>query len=168
MPLPTQIFYLLIMNFNSRQIGKWSLAIMAFAMFIVLLSFLYAFGDNPLDLSMLTIIYTLFALITLIFYGLFIEISEKKITLRFGIGLIRRSIDIDSIEYVECVRNKWWYGWGIRLTPHGWMSNVSGLDAVEIKYKNMDKKFRIGTDDSKKLKEEIQKRILRLSKKEEG
>jgi hypothetical protein len=114
---------------------------------------------------MLTIIYTLFALIILIFYGLFIEISEKKITLKFGIGLIRRSIDIDSIESVECVRNKWWYGWGIRFTPHGWMWNVSGLDAVEIKYKNMDKKFRIGTDDSKKLKEEIQKRILRLSKK---
>jgi len=138
---------------------------MAFSMFILLLSFLYSFGDNPLDLSMLTILYAFFGLVILIFYGLFIEISEKNITLKFGIGLIRRSIDIETIESVECVRNKWWYGWGIRLTPHGWMWNVSGLDAVEIKYINMDKKFRIGTDDSKKLKEEIQKRINRLSKK---
>ena len=51
---------------------------------------------------------------------------------------------------VEQGRNSWWYGWGIRLTPHGWMWNISGLDAVELTYRN-GKKFRIGTDELEML-----------------
>ena len=39
---------------------------------------------------------------------------------------------------------------GIRLTRHGWMWNISGLDAVELEYKD-GKKFRIGTNQPQKL-----------------
>jgi len=48
------------------------------------------------------------------------------------------------------VRNKWWYGLGIRLTPHGWLYIVSGLDAVEI-VRISGKKFRVGTDEPQAL-----------------
>jgi len=48
------------------------------------------------------------------------------------------------------VRNKWWYGLGIRLTPHGWLYNVSGLDAIEI-VRRSGKTFRVGTDEPKAL-----------------
>jgi hypothetical protein len=48
------------------------------------------------------------------------------------------------------VRNKWWYGWGIRLTPHGWLFNVGGLDAVELELAS-GRKFRIGTDEPQGL-----------------
>jgi hypothetical protein len=37
-----------------------------------------------------------------------------------------------------------------RITPHGWLYNVSGLDAVEIQLCS-GKKFRIGTDQSSEL-----------------
>ena len=43
------------------------------------------------------------------------------------------------------MRNEWYYGWGVRLTPYGWMFNVSGLDAVELTFES-GKRFRIGTD----------------------
>ncbi len=50
--------------------------------------------------------------------------------------------------------NRWYYGWGIRLTPQGWLWNVAGLDAVELTFSN-GKKFRIGTDEPGKLLEAL-------------
>ena len=55
---------------------------------------------------------------------------------------------------VTQVRNRWWWGFGIRWTPHGWMWNISGLDAVELTYHN-GKKFRIGTDEPEALLEAL-------------
>ncbi|MDP6850317.1 MAG: hypothetical protein QGH51_01530 [Planctomycetota bacterium] len=81
-----------------------------------------------------------------LFQGMKVEVDANQIHLSFGVGIIRRKIRMDSIESAAIVRNSWWYGWGIRLTPHGWMWNISGLDAVELIFKN-GKKFRIGTGD---------------------
>ena len=58
------------------------------------------------------------------------------------------------IAIVTQVRNRWWWGFGIRWTPHGWMWNISGLDAVELTYHN-GKKFRIGTDEPEALLEAL-------------
>lgn len=88
--------------------------------------------------------------IGLLFSGLTVEVTESSIKLSFGIGLIHRTIERDQIESVKKVRNSWWYGFGIRYTPHGWMWNIAGLDAIEITYPNGDK-FRIGTDEPDKL-----------------
>ena len=46
-------------------------------------------------------------------------------------GLIRRRIRIADIRSAAAVRNRWYYGWRLRLTPHGWLYNVSGLNAVQ-------------------------------------
>jgi hypothetical protein len=55
-----------------------------------------------------------------------------------------------EIEECTIVKNSWWYGWGIRLTPYGWLYNVAGWEAVEVLLKN-GKKIRIGTDEPEKL-----------------
>ena len=52
------------------------------------------------------------------------------------------------------VTNKWYYGWGIKRTPHGWLFNVSGLQAVEITLRSA-KKYRIGTDEPERLADAI-------------
>lgn len=52
------------------------------------------------------------------------------------------------------MRNKWWYGWGIRLTPHGWLYNVSGLDAVEL-HLTGGRKVRLGTAEPAQLSRAI-------------
>jgi hypothetical protein len=44
------------------------------------------------------------------------------------------------------VRNRWWYGFGIRLIPHGSLWIVWGLDAVELNLVT-GKVLRIGTDE---------------------
>ncbi|GAG15107.1 unnamed protein product, partial [marine sediment metagenome] len=97
----------------------------------------------------------LLPLLALLFGWLTVEIDGSRLRWFFGIGLIRKSRELVEIESVEVVRNSWIWGWGIRLTPHGWLYNVSGFDAVEIQLTG-GKKFRIGTDDPQGLQRAIQ------------
>ena len=85
-----------------------------------------------------------------LFGSLTLEISESFLTCRFGIGLIRKSFALSDIHQVEKVRNRWFYGWGIRYTPHGWLYSVSGLDAIEVRMSG-NKSYRIGTDQPEEL-----------------
>lgn len=89
-------------------------------------------------------------LMTILFGSLTVEITETKIYCWFGLGLVRKQFDLAEITAVETIRYPWYYGWGIRLTPKGWMFNVSGLDAVEITRRS-GKHFLIGTDQPHKL-----------------
>jgi len=84
--------------------------------------------------------------VAILFCTLTVEVTADELVLVFGPGIIRRSIRITDIRDARIVRNKWWYGWGIRITPYGWLWNVSGLEAVELEYAD-GRRFRIGTDD---------------------
>ena len=57
------------------------------------------------------------------------------------------------------VRNKWYYGWGIRFMGNVTLYNIHGLDAVELTFKNKESIVRIGTKPNSKLDSEIKKRI---------
>ena len=92
----------------------------------------------------------LLPLALLLFGWLTVEVDNQVLRWRFGIGLIRKSCRLEDIKSVEKVRNSWVWGFGIRLTPRGWLYNVSGLDAVEITLKS-GKRFRLGTDDPQGL-----------------
>lgn len=94
------------------------------------------------------------------FGSLEVRVDEEAVKLRFGVGLIRRTIALDRIESAARVRNRWWYGWGIRLTPHGWLWNVAGLDAVELRLTD-GKLFRIGTGDPEGLEGALEARLGR-------
>jgi hypothetical protein len=85
-------------------------------------------------------------LLIILFYQLTVIVSEKKLEISFGIGLIKKAWRIDEIAKAVSVQNKGWYGFGIRLTSHGWLYNIEGLKAVEIEMKN-SRRFRIGTDE---------------------
>ena len=68
---------------------------------------------------------------------------------------------IPPYKSAEKVRNKWYYGFGIRLIPGGQMYNVAGLDAVELKLTN-GRVFRVGTDESDKLLTAIQSQTEKM------
>lgn len=93
--------------------------------------------------------------ILVLFYNLTVEIDAEHLRISFGIGLIRKRFPLDQIDTCQPVRNSWLYGWGIRLTPRGWLYNVSGLDAVELKMKS-GKTCRIGTDEPEVLAAALQ------------
>ena len=89
-------------------------------------------------------------LVILLFGNLTVEIAGGHLRIRFGVGLIRKSWRLDQVDRCRPVRNSWVYGWGIRKIPGGWLYNVSGLDAVELKMKS-GKACRIGTDEPQAL-----------------
>jgi len=93
------------------------------------------------------------------FHALTVKVSRKEISLRFGVGLIRKHFAISKVQGAAIVHNHWYYGWGIKLTPHGWLFNVSGFDAVEIQLKN-GRKYRIGTDEPDALLAAIESAAL--------
>jgi hypothetical protein len=82
----------------------------------------------------------------LLFYKLTITIDDETLCASFGPGIIRKRVRLAEIVGCEPVRIRWWYGWGIHLTPFGWLYNVSGFDAVAITLRD-GRKFALGTDD---------------------
>ena len=89
-------------------------------------------------------------IVAILFSSMTVRVGDDGLHWHFGPGFWKKSLPLSDIAAVRSVRNKWWYGWGIRLTPHGWMYNVSGLDAIELDLRE-GKKFRIGTDEPEKL-----------------
>ena len=104
---------------------------------------------------MSNLVAAILASLIVIFGWLTVEVDDEKVSCSFGFGWPRKRIPLDDIASVEIVRNKWWYGFGIRLTPSGWMFNIQGLDAVMVERKS-GKKFRIGTDEPAELAEAIE------------
>jgi hypothetical protein len=109
----------------------------------------YDSGANFAVTALMTFI--LFALAS--FSTLTVAVDEQLLKIRFGWGIYRTTFPLSDIATVKKVRNKWYYGWGIKL----WLwpkkmriYSVSGLDAVELTMKN-GKVYRIGTDEPDKL-----------------
>jgi hypothetical protein len=90
------------------------------------------------------------ALIGFLFGSLTVTIDDTLLRTQFGNGPIKKTIGMDDIVSAEIVRNKWWYGWGIRRAPRGWMWNIAGLDAVAIHRRNATT-FVLGTDEPERL-----------------
>lgn len=90
------------------------------------------------------------------FCSLQIIIDDQYLRLKFGYGIYQKKFLLNDIISAKAVKNKWYYGWGVRggLWSNMIIYNVSGFDAVEIKLKN-SKMYRIGTDESNKLEQAI-------------
>ncbi|HEY3256250.1 MAG TPA: hypothetical protein VGJ91_19965 [Polyangiaceae bacterium] len=109
------------------------------------------FGNGP---HALVFAVALLGLCLLLFPTLTAVVQGDTLCCFFGLGLIRRQIPVREILSVSVVRNPWRYGWGLRSIPGGWLWNVSGSDAVELRLRD-GKRFRIGTDQANVLREAI-------------
>jgi len=103
-------------------------------------------GEDPEVVAVLGASLLVVGAVVLWFNWLTVTIDGDRVVVAFGRGWPRRTIKVRNIAGFGPVRNKWYYGWGIRKIPRGWMYNVWGLDAVEIELSN-GRKFRIGTDE---------------------
>jgi hypothetical protein len=77
--------------------------------------------------------------------SLTVEVNERDVRVAFAGGLFARSVPLASVEEVEVVRVPWYYGWGLRLTPTGWLYRVWGSDAVRLRL-DSGRTLTIGTD----------------------
>jgi hypothetical protein len=137
------------MHYHHTQNGKLIKVIMALSIVLcVVVAGLNGFS-TPVGLSICGVILILIIL-TWLFGSLTVEIDGEELRHYFGPRFWKKTYLLQDIESVKQVRNSWIFGWGIRLTPHGWLYNVSGLDAVQIQLRS-GRKFRIGTDDPQGL-----------------
>jgi len=82
----------------------------------------------------------------------------NHLEIKFGIGLIRKKFNYQDVRDFSIEKNPWYYGWGIRKIPGGWLYNVSGSQSIQLNMKN-GKIYRIGTNEPKRLAEFIKSRI---------
>ncbi len=135
-------------RYSHNQIGYLMILTIVGAIFIIALS-----AIQSSETALLGLILVMIAVLTL-FYSLTVSIDDEKLEVKFGLGIIRKSFPIKMIISCRAVKNPWYYGWGIRYIPGGWLFNVSGYDAIEI-IMNNKKRYRIGTDDSEELEKII-------------
>lgn len=132
-------------QYKHTQVGYLLLVLYSIViLFIVYMNFVT--GYNPTILVVLAIM----LVVLVLFATLTVTVDEQMLKIRFGVGLIRKSFLLEDIESYSVVKNPWYYGWGIRYTPRGWLYNVSGFSAIELQMKN-GKFYRIGTDDPEGL-----------------
>jgi hypothetical protein len=117
------------------------------------------FPSDQTILLRLTGLMFVMGMILALFFRLTVTVDEHFVRAVFGIGIIGKRIPLGNIVSVRKVTNPWWYGWGIRLIPGGWMWNITGMQAVELKLKN-GRLLRIGTDEPEALEAAIKYRMI--------
>lgn len=158
--------------YQSFQKGTATLLPLAAAVVIVLMLLasdlhrLATGADIPIDGSvsagrlvfLLVVLPIITVLVIASFGSLTVTGHPDRLEIRFGIGWIRRSWPIREIVGAEPVRNRWFYGWGIRWLPGAFLYNVTGLDAVELTLRG-GARVRIGTPDPSGLAGFVRERI---------
>ena len=143
----------MIKRYQHTQIGYLIIIALAIALLFIVYR-ITVYGFNWIAFAVLIILgacLVLFATLTVV-------IEEDALKIRFGPGIIRKRFPLKDIESCQAVENPWHYGWGIRLTSHGWLYSVAGSHAVEIKMKT-GKKYRIGTNVPRDLEKVIRQSI---------
>jgi len=148
----------MVEHYQHTQIGY--LLIIALAIVPLFSAYrMTVYGFNWIDFSAIVLI----GVFLVLFATLTVVIEEDVLRIRFGPGVLRKNFSLKDVESCHVVKNPWYYGWGIHLTPHGWLYNVSGSYAVEIKMR-MGKKYRIGTDVPNDLETAIQQSLEKTAK----
>ncbi len=139
------------MEYSQTQTGWRTLLASVFAAAIAVVAFGVgnAVQKGPLRLAAVVVMGVL--LVSALLFGwLTVAVDRQALRVRFGIGLIRRTIPLTEIVSVEAERFNWLYGWGIRMTPRGWLYRASGTRAVGLTLRG-GKTFFVGADDPEGL-----------------
>ncbi|KNC67620.1 hypothetical protein [Pseudoalteromonas ardens] len=140
------------MDYKHTQIGTAILAVMGTSALVLAYSAIVKPEDNA-NFAFLVV-----GVIAILFSSLTIKIGEGQIRWFFGPGFWRKSLDYTQIDSAKIIKTKWYNGLGIRLLSTGWLYNVSGLDAVELKLKD-GTTVSLGTNEPEKLLEAIKKAL---------
>jgi len=142
-------------RYREYQVG-W-VVIIAMTTMLILLSYLFLaqVGSKPMGLGGFLLATGIQGVVLALMHGMRTVVGDGKVIVSFGIGLIKRSIPGEQIKEISIVKNPWYYGWGVRMIPNGWLYNVSGSSAVELQLRESNRVVRIGSKDPKGLAEAI-------------
>ncbi len=139
-------------SYHHTQVGYTTLIFLGISVLVIL----WVCAKQDIDLWILFVLLGVFLVVAMFFATQTIEIKQDLLRVRQGVGLVQKKIRLDEIKTCEAVRNKWYYGWGVRKIPHGWLYSVSGLKAVQIIMKN-GSRIRFGTDEPESVCQAIRR-----------
>lgn len=143
-------------TYSHIETGKFLIILMVVAESLLYFQFRSETGNAApgTDFLFPTIILTL---VVLNFYQLKTTVSEGKIVASYGIGLIKFTIQPESIELVEKSQASLLNGIGIRFTIEGMLYSIQSTETVKIKFMKDGKvkTVQLGTDDRDGLYEAI-------------
>lgn len=116
-------------------------------------------SESRMTITSFAIANAVFLLIYLLFYGMTTTIDHDKIRVHFGVGLIWKTVKLSEIQAVSVVSNPWYYGWGIRLIPNGWLYNINGTAGIELTFKGRTRILRIGSGNATRLADAIKESL---------
>ena len=143
----------MIKRYEHTQVGYFIVVAIVAAM-VAIEIILVATGINWIVIAVLVVL----AVALVLFPSLTVVIWEEELLVQFGPGVIRKRFKLNEIESCQVVKNPWYYGWGIRLTPQGMLFRVSCFHAVQINLM-AGKEYLIGTDVPQELEEAIRQAI---------
>ncbi len=139
-------------EYKHTQFGTLTLIILLITGAIIARIFLSMFVGGQLVVAFVMI--GLYLLILAMFYNFAVEISDGKLKFWFGIGVVGKTYPLKEIQSTQEVKNPWYYLWGVKSIPGGWLYAIAPGSAVEIVFKD-GKVIRLGTNQPKKLKQAI-------------
>ena len=89
-----------------------------------------------------------------LFYSFTVQVAAGKIQFWFGIGLFRKTYALGEIKSTRQVKDPWYYFWGVKSIPGGWLYAIAPGDALEIVLKN-GLIVHVGTDQPNKLRQAV-------------
>jgi len=144
-------------EYKYTQFGTLSVILMV-PVLILIIIMLFMVGQKDLIQSLVLIFLAVtFLICLLIFYKMTIRINDTHVIFRMGIGLITKEYELSQIKGCKPVRNSLLEAIGIRKIQGGWLYNVTGVEAVEISFKNKKHIVRIGSNKSGEISAIINK-----------
>lgn len=116
------------------------------------------FGNNPAPSWVYLGFFMLFLILLGVFATLTVTGFHDHLEIKFGIGLIRKKFLYKDIKSCSVQKNPFFYGWGVRSIPGGWLYNISGSWSVQLDMKS-GKMYRVGTAEPQKLEQFIKTRL---------
>jgi hypothetical protein len=144
------------MAYSHTQSG-WPMRI---AFFAAALGLLVAAAFEPLTDAVTRAVLlggaALAVLLGLAWSRLTVRLDRDRLVWYFGPGWPRFKLPLHEIATAEVTRTKFWQGWGVHRTRHGWLYNIAGYDAVRITRRD-GKQLMIGSDEPRKLKAALER-----------
>jgi hypothetical protein len=98
-----------------------------------------------------------------LFYSFTVQVASGKIKFWFGIGLFRKAYPLSEIKSTRQIKNPWYYFWGVKSIPGGWLYAIAPGAALEIVLKN-GLIVHVGTDQPKMLRQAVNAAIKQAGK----
>jgi len=149
----------MVTEYKHTQVGVVTFIVLLVVGVLIAPMVLSILADGRMAIAILTM--SFYILVLAMFLVFTVQISGNKLSFWFGIEGLGKSYSLDEIQSTQEVKNPWYYFWGIKSIPNGWLFAIAPGRGVEIVFKN-GKIIRLGSNQPKKLRQAIEDAITAI------